>query len=142
MRVGQMARSIRDTCSLYSRPVGLCRQAREKCSLDSAKNSGGDRRSEEKFMATLVPNVEARAVTVSPVSQETSVMLEEVLLTASTSAFAGERQASSRGQVMARSQLWQTTKVLTATSILISTSVSPARTRKVQLEKKHGKRRC
>ena len=71
------------------------------------------RRSEEEFMATLVPNVEARAVTVSPVSQETSVTLEEVLLTASTSASAGERQASARGQVMARSKLSQTTKVLT-----------------------------
>ena len=100
------------------------------------------RRSEEKFMATLVPNVEAKSFTVSPVSQETSVMLEEVLLTASTSAFAGERQARARGQVMARSQLSQTTEVITATPILTSTSVSPARTRKVQLEKKHGKRRC
>ena len=45
--------------------------------------------SEEKFFAALVPNVEAWAVTGLLVSQETFVTLEEVLLTASTSAPAG-----------------------------------------------------
>ena len=45
--------------------------------------------SEEKFIVALVPNVEAWAVTVLLVSQETLVMLEKVLLIARTSASAG-----------------------------------------------------
>ena len=42
-------------------------------------------RTKEKFTVAFVPSVEARAVTVSPDAQEMLVMLEAVLLAASTS---------------------------------------------------------
>ena len=52
------------------------------------------RRTKDIFTAALVPTAEAWAVTVSLGTQKTLVMLEPVLLTASTSTSAGERQAT------------------------------------------------
>ena len=96
----------------HSRPVGLGR------SLDRRSRDVrvATRRTEEKFTAALVLSVEARAFSVSPGTQETLVMLEAALLTASSSVSLVERQ------VRARSKL----SPATATSILTSTHVSPA----------------
>ena len=63
-------------------------------------------RTEEKSTDPLVPNVEAWAVAVSPVTQETPVMLKAGLLTASTIVPTCERKA----------KVPQATKVQTAIS--------------------------
>ena len=78
------------------------------------------RRTKEKVSDALVTNVEAWTVAVSHGAQETPVMLEAVLLAASTS------ESDVECQVRAWPKLPQATHVPTATPILTSKSVSPA----------------
>ena len=80
----------------------------------------------EGITAAFVPSVEAWAVTLLPKTQETPAMLKAGMLAASTSASAGEWQASAQRQVSAWLTLSQATKVPAAISKPTSTSVSPA----------------
>ena len=111
-----MVRSIRDTCSCvtdlskvetsgswpdamgaqprHSLPVGQSVRAPQKRSLERWDSDVrvSTRRTKHQFTAALVPSVEAWAFTFAPGTRETLVMLEAVLLAASTSTSAGERQ--------------------------------------------------
>ena len=131
MRVRGAAKRPRTTSTAYDSALHINntikhapRKRRDSCTRDrrNAKARGlldaGTPPPILEVIVPLAPN--AKAVTVTPVSQETFVMLEAVLLTASTS-------ASTVGlQVGAWSKLLQATHVPTVTSILTSTSVSPA----------------
>ena len=71
--------------------VGVVRSPKNSASIEECETSRCRR-----IIAALVPNIEARAVTVALASQKTSVVLEAVLLAANTSASAGERLASAQ----------------------------------------------
>ena len=88
-----VVRNVCDTCGLVTVVLSVWAPGLEKNagSIEEVETlEGVDPTIGETFNAALAPSAEARTFTVSPGTQETLVMLEAILLAASTSASAGE----------------------------------------------------